>query len=74
MKTQTETTKPFKKLDYLFVTRPVPGTHLTIGARVTIASATNTATKRAPNWRYYVAGAWLDHDALSTVDPLAGQR
>lgn len=62
--------KPFKKLDYLYITRHVPGSPYTIGNRVTVVNVTNTGTKKSPTWRYYVAGAWLDHDTLSTENPL----
>lgn len=71
MTKQIKTSKAaFKKLDEAFVTRHVPGAPYCVGDRVTIISVVNTATKRNPSWRYYVAGAWLNEDALSPVDPL----
>jgi hypothetical protein len=64
--------KPFKKFDQVYIARRVPGSPYVIGDRVTIISVTNTATKKNPVFRYYVAGAWIDHDALSETNPLAG--
>jgi hypothetical protein len=69
--TETLSLKPFRKLDRVFVAYRVPGSPYSVGEQVTIASVVNTGTKRNPTWRYYVAGAWFDHDALSLSNPLA---
>lgn len=63
--------KPFKKFDQVYVAHRVPGSPYCVGDQVTIVSVTNTATKRNPSWRYYVAGAWYSHDALTSTNPLA---
>lgn len=56
--------RPFKKLDQVTLAHHVPGCPYVIGEKMTVLSVVNTGTKRNPNWRYYVRGAWLDHDAL----------
>lgn len=63
--------KPFAKLQDVFVVRAGPPTPYVIGDRVTVLSVVNTGTKRNPAFRYAVAGAWFDHDALSLTNPLA---
>lgn len=65
--------KPFKKLDEVYLSEYVPGPY-TVGERFTILSVVNNGTKRNPIWRYYVRGAWYDHDMLSVSDPLEGIR
>lgn len=57
----------FKKLEQAEVVAHVAGTSLFIGEVVTICSVVNTGTKRNPTYRYSVAGAWLDEDALGPV-------
>lgn len=64
--------KPFKKLARVFVALRVPGAPYSVGEQVTINTVVNVGTKRSPTWRYYVPGAWLDHEALSATNPLEG--
>jgi len=59
---------PLKKLQDAYLTRAV-APYVT-GERVTVLLVVNNGTKRNPSFRYYVAGAWLDADALS-ADPVA---
>lgn len=61
----------FKKFDEVFVAMRTAGTPYRVGERVNITSVSNVGTKRTPVFRYSVAGAWFDHDALSATDPLA---
>lgn len=67
--TTNTTTKPFKTGQEVYLAYHVPGCPYTIGESLIIASVTNQGTKKNPNYRYYVRGAWLYHDVLST-DPI----
>lgn len=69
-KSSKHTPGPLKKLQDAYVTRTIAGSPYVIGERVTVLSVVNNGTKRNPSFRYYVAGAWMDADALS-ADPVA---
>ena len=66
--------KGFRIGDRVFVTRHIPGAHYVMGDQATVVSRSNHGTKKKPVWRYYIHGAFVDPDALSATDPLAGMR
>lgn len=56
----------FRKLDRVKLSVFVPGPYV-IGDEMTVMSVVNNGTKRNPQWRYYVAGAWYDQDVLEAA-------
>ncbi len=67
MKTNNNAQSPFKKLDQVFINRA--GFPQPIGTAVTIASVTNTGTKKNPTWRFYGFGMWFHADDVSATNP-----
>lgn len=62
--------KPFKIGDEKYVGYHVPGSPYGVGERVVVMSVSNNGTRKNPTYRYYVRGAWYDHDALLESSPL----
>lgn len=69
-KTTAKTVKPYKIGDELFTQYHVEGSPYAVGERVSVFSVRNLGSKREPYYRYYVRGAWYDHEALGTSNPL----
>lgn len=66
MTTTRTPAKPYKVGDEMYILYHVPGSPYGVGERVQIFSVSNNGTRKNPAYRYYVRGAWYDHEALST--------